>query len=116
MSSEHARPVIEIKRLADVMSMTGLSQSSIYALIAKSDFPRPITLSAKRVGWCLSDLQAWLQSRIEASKNETPADIRQRGRRPSKPKAAERPIARPARAPRHTNSTRADDRRTSARS
>lgn len=98
----------------DVIGMTGLPESSIYAAIAKNEFPRPIALGVRRVGWSLSDVQAWLQIRVDASKNETPEAIRQRGRRPAKPKA-ERPIPRPARAPRHTKSTRADGRRTSTR-
>lgn len=108
MSSEQARPLISILRLPDVIGMTGLPESSIYALIAKDEFPRPIALGAKRVGWSLSDVQAWLYAKIEATKNETPEATRQRGCRP--PKAADSD-ARPARVQRGKNSTRADGRR-----
>nr|WP_283842533.1 AlpA family phage regulatory protein [Bradyrhizobium sp. G127] len=87
--------------MPDVIGMTGLPESSIYALIAKDEFPRPIALGAKRVGWSLSDVQAWLYAKIEATKNETPEATRQRGCRPPKT----------ARVQRSTKSTRADGRR-----
>lgn len=109
MSSEEARPIISILRKPDVMSMTGLPESSLHALIAKGKFPRPITLSVKRVGWQLHEIQAWLYARVEATQSETPEAIRERGRRPPRARDA---AARPTRTQRPTKSTSADDRRT----
>lgn len=40
----------------------GLARSSLYALIAKNQFPRPVQLSARAVGWRESDVTAWLAS------------------------------------------------------
>lgn len=102
MSTE-ARPILTMLRLPQVVAMTGLPPASIYALIAADKFPRQIALSVNRVAWVEADVQAWLRARVdEASKqSDNP-----RGCRP--PKAAR---VRPARAPRNTNSTRADGRR-----
>ena len=41
-----------IVRLKDVQRMTGLSRSTIYAQIAKGNFPKQISLTgARSVGW-----------------------------------------------------------------
>lgn len=58
----------QIKRLSDVKSMVGLSRSTIYALMAAGKFPQNISLNQRAVGWLESDIQAWIDSRIAASK------------------------------------------------
>ena len=52
-----------LKRPA-VEARVGLSRSSIYAFIAKGEFPAPKQLGARAVGWLESDIDAWLESRI----------------------------------------------------
>ena len=52
-------------RLSDVKERTGLSRSTIYLNISKSIFPRPISLGVRCVGWLESEIDAWIQSRIE---------------------------------------------------
>ena len=56
-----------IKRLNGVISMVGLSRSTIYALMAANKFPKSISLGARSVGWLESDIHAWIDSRITAS-------------------------------------------------
>ena len=46
-----------------VESLTGLSRSTIYDLIAKGSFPRPVRLTAKAVGWPESAIANWLAQR-----------------------------------------------------
>lgn len=46
-----------------VEQITGLSRSSIYDLISKGDFPKPIKLSKRAVAWRESDLGDWLERR-----------------------------------------------------
>ncbi|MDK3021723.1 AlpA family transcriptional regulator [Cupriavidus taiwanensis] len=58
----------QIIRIADVEKMTGLSRPTIYLHIRKDKFPRQIKLGPRASGWLLSDVQAWIDSRIEASK------------------------------------------------
>lgn len=52
-------------RLSDVKERTGLSRSTIYLNISKNIFPRPISLGARCVGWLESEIDAWIQNRIE---------------------------------------------------
>lgn len=53
-----------ILRLPEVMKATGLSRSSVYAYIKENKFPSPRKLSERSVGWLLSDVNAWIESRI----------------------------------------------------
>ncbi len=56
--------ITKILRLRDVINLTGLSRSTIYAEIAKGNFPRQISLTGKRrVGWHESSIIKWIKSR-----------------------------------------------------
>ena len=54
-------------RLAAVRQMTGLGRSTIYRLMAVHQFPSPVLLSSRAVGWRLSDLEQWSRARKTAS-------------------------------------------------
>ena len=59
----------KILRRKEVESRTGLSRSTLYARIAEGTFPRPINLGGGRaVGWIESEINEWVQSRIEQSR------------------------------------------------
>ena len=106
--SLEARPVYRMLRLRQVSDVTGLPPASIYALMARDEFPRQVALSINRVAWVEADVQAWVRARVDnAEQSDNP-----RGCRP--PKAARRD-ARPARVQRSKNSTRADGRRKATR-
>jgi prophage regulatory protein len=57
-----------IIRLPVVINRTGLKRSTIYALIAEGRFPKQIKLGTKASGWLESEVDQWIESRIEASK------------------------------------------------
>lgn len=54
----------KILRLRDVVQVTGLSRSTIYAEIAKGKFPRQVSLTGRRsVGWPEHAVTQWVESR-----------------------------------------------------
>ncbi|MBD3679745.1 MAG: AlpA family transcriptional regulator [Rhodobacteraceae bacterium] len=52
-----------ILRRPEVEARTGLSRSTIYLLMSRGDFPKPVRLSSRAVGWPESAIAAWLESR-----------------------------------------------------
>lgn len=50
-------------RRPNVEDLTGLSRSTIYALMSKGQFPPPVKLTAKAVAWPEGDIAEWLASR-----------------------------------------------------
>lgn len=53
----------KILRRRDVQSCTGLPLSSLYGLIQRGEFPAPIKLSARRVGWRSDEVDQWIAKR-----------------------------------------------------
>ena len=58
---------LNILRRQQVEKRVGLSRSTIYTKIAAGEFPAPIALGARAVGWLESDIIAWIESRITSS-------------------------------------------------
>ena len=50
-------------RLKELTTIIGLSRSTIYALIAKGDFPKPLHLTAHTSVWRLSTIMEWASER-----------------------------------------------------
>jgi prophage regulatory protein len=57
-----------ILRRKQVQARTGLSRSTIYLRIAEGSFPKPVSLGDRAVGWLESEIESWLSSRVEASR------------------------------------------------
>ncbi|PCH64451.1 MAG: AlpA family transcriptional regulator [Gammaproteobacteria bacterium] len=54
----------KILRLKEVKAVTGLSRSTIYAEMAKGEFPKQVQLTGNRsVGWHESVIIQWIESR-----------------------------------------------------
>ena len=51
-------------RLPSVVARTGYSRSSLYALIAKGEFPAPVSLGARAVAWPSDEIDQWIAARI----------------------------------------------------
>ena len=54
-------------RRTEVEEITGLSRSTIYDMMNRGEFPRPVRLTAKAVGWPESLIRGWLESRPEVA-------------------------------------------------
>lgn len=50
-------------RRPEVESRTGLSRSTIYAMMTEGTFPKPVRLGKRAVGWPESVIAEWLDSR-----------------------------------------------------
>lgn len=50
-------------RRADVLAMTGLAKSTLYAAMQAGDFPRPVRLGKQAVAWRDNDVAEWIASR-----------------------------------------------------
>ena len=52
-----------ILRMPQVIEMTGVSRAHVYALISREEFPRPIRIGRRAVGWKKNDVEAWIADR-----------------------------------------------------
>ncbi len=57
-----------ILRISDVTARTGLPRSSIYLKVSLDEFPKPINLGLRAVGWLSDEVDTWIDSRIKASR------------------------------------------------
>jgi len=60
--------VTQFYRLPQVKAHLNVSGSSIWAWVKAGKFPKPIKLSENTTAWNAADIEAWAQSRIDASK------------------------------------------------
>ena len=56
----------KIYRLPEVMNMTGLSRSSIYLRVSTDEFPKPVKIGRRAVGWPEESIIAWQAKMMEA--------------------------------------------------
>jgi len=54
-----------ILRLPTVKARTGLSRSTIYLRVSDGNFPRPVQLGGRAVGWVETEIDEWLVQQIE---------------------------------------------------
>ena len=51
----------QIFRRKDLEERLKLSRSSIYAMMSQGEFPKPVRLGRRAVGWKSTDIEKWLQ-------------------------------------------------------
>jgi predicted DNA-binding transcriptional regulator AlpA len=56
-------------RLPEVKAITGLSKTSVYALIRGKSFPAPVRLGPRAVAWVRSEVRQWALDRVHASRS-----------------------------------------------
>jgi len=57
-----------ILKLPQVKNKTTLARSTIYLRISEGTFPKQIKIGVRAVGWLESDIEDWIQSRIDESR------------------------------------------------
>jgi prophage regulatory protein len=57
-----------ILRLPEVKARVGLSRSAIYLAISRDEFPRPVRIGARAVGWLESEIEEWICGRVKNSR------------------------------------------------
>jgi len=53
---------LRIVRAAELANLLGISQTSLWRWRKSGDFPQPIALGARMVGWKIIDVEAWLDA------------------------------------------------------
>ena len=53
-------------RRTELEALTGLSRTTIYRMMGNGEFPRPIRLTGKAVGWPESKIKEWFAERQAA--------------------------------------------------
>ncbi len=60
----------KILRFTTVKNITGYSRSAIYKKISQGSFPSPISLGERAVGWVESEINDWIDERINKSRSK----------------------------------------------
>lgn len=58
---------IRLLRLTQVMEVTGLKRTKIYALQAQGEFPMRVQITPSCVAWIEHEVQVWIAKRVTAS-------------------------------------------------
>ena len=58
-------------KIRAVMALTGLSRSTIYLKIKSGEFPKPIKQGSHAIAFLESEVDAWMQERVAASRNSS---------------------------------------------
>ena len=56
-------------RLPEVLKRTGFGKAWVYRLISEGRFPAPVKIGVRAVAFVESEIDAWIQSVIETSRN-----------------------------------------------
>ena len=56
-------------RLPEVLKRTGFGKAWIYRLISEGRFPEPVKIGVRAVAFVESEVDEWIQSVIETSRN-----------------------------------------------
>ncbi|EGU20592.1 helix-turn-helix transcriptional regulator [Vibrio mimicus] len=55
---------IRLIHFREVLTMTGLSRSSLYRFIEENQFPAQVQLGGRAVAWVEGEVQEWIAQRI----------------------------------------------------
>ena len=56
----------QIYRLNRIREITGLSRSWIYLAMKKGEFPEPIKLGKRAIGWPSNVIKEWIKEKLNA--------------------------------------------------
>lgn len=61
------QPTDAILRMSAVRRRTGLGRSTIYRLVAANQFPAPVRLTGRAIGWRSADIERWSRALVVAT-------------------------------------------------
>jgi prophage regulatory protein len=59
-----------VLRRREVESLTGLSRSTIYHYVKNGEFPKPVALGPRAVGWLESAVSEWIAQRVKIAHDD----------------------------------------------
>jgi prophage regulatory protein len=63
---------LRILRLREVRDRTGQPTSVIYDQMSREEFPRPVPIGPRSVGWVEHEIETWIRDRIAARDSGDP--------------------------------------------
>jgi prophage regulatory protein len=63
--------VLKVKQVAEEINV---SVPQVYRLVSIGSFPKPIKLGERGSGWLITEIDAWLQSRVDLRDEEANND------------------------------------------
>jgi len=69
LSSAESLGGVRFLRLPQVKAVTGLSKTTLYALIREKSFPAPVRLGPRAVAWVKSEVRQWAEERVHSSRS-----------------------------------------------
>jgi prophage regulatory protein len=94
MGSETSKQGVRLTRLAEMRKFTGLSTSSVYALISRGEFPQRVALnSGTAVDWVESEIQEYVLSRIAQREQNVAMQNAQREEKKAERRATKAQVA-----------------------
>ena len=67
--TDAVQPELSILRRKQVQARTGLSRSTIYLYIKAEQFPKPVALGPRAVGWIEAEVVEWIANRLKAARS-----------------------------------------------
>jgi len=64
----------KVLKVKEVASEINVSVPQVYKLVSLGRFPKPIKLGERGSGWLTTEIDAWLQSRVDARDEEVTND------------------------------------------
>ena len=55
-------------RLTEVTARVGLAESTLYAKVARKEFPAPVKIGPRASAWLEEEVEKWMADRIAASR------------------------------------------------
>ncbi|MFG6139065.1 helix-turn-helix transcriptional regulator [Halomonas sp. B23F22_10] len=65
---------VSLVRRPEVLRRCAISNSTLHRLINAGDFPAPIQISPRAVAWVASEIDRWIDQRIEDSHRVTSSE------------------------------------------
>ena len=67
-------------RLTEVTARIGLAESTLYAKVARGEFPSPVKIGPRASAWLEDEIEKWMADRVAASRGAKSAKSHRAGR------------------------------------